>query len=108
MGFLCCLKSDLELVIFMIGAFYVLRWLVRTVKTIQQIKFGTKVTTERYGPKGSWAVVTGSTDGIGKAFAIELASRGFNIVLISRNIDKLNATAKEVQAKGKDSGFNDL
>jgi 17beta-estradiol 17-dehydrogenase / very-long-chain 3-oxoacyl-CoA reductase len=52
--------------------------------------------------------VTGSTDGIGKAFAMELASRGFNIVLISRNIDKLNATAKEVQAKGKASGFNDI
>jgi 17beta-estradiol 17-dehydrogenase / very-long-chain 3-oxoacyl-CoA reductase len=54
------------------------------------------VTVERYGPKGSWAVVTGSTDGIGKAFAMELASRGFNLVLISRNIDKLNATAKEL------------
>ena len=25
---------------------------------------------------GAWAVVTGSTDGIGKAYAIELAKRG--------------------------------
>ena len=100
MGLLCCLTSDLEVITFAIGAFYVLRWLYRIAKTIQQIKFGTKVTTERYGPKGSWAVVTGCTDGIGKAFAMELASRGFNLVLISRNIDKLNATAKEVQAKG--------
>lgn len=41
-------------------------------------------------------MVTGCTEGIGKAFAIELASRGFNIVLMSRNIEKLNATAKEV------------
>ena len=96
MGLLCCLKSNLELITFAIGAFYVIRWFVRFAKTIQQIYFGTKVTPERYGPKGSWAVVTGSTDGIGKAFAMELASRGFNIVLISRNIDKLNSTAKEV------------
>jgi 17beta-estradiol 17-dehydrogenase / very-long-chain 3-oxoacyl-CoA reductase len=80
---------------FAIGAFFVLRWLYRIARTIQQIKFGTKVTVERYG-KGSWAVVTGCTDGIGKAFALELASRGFNLVLISRNIDKLNATSKEV------------
>jgi 17beta-estradiol 17-dehydrogenase / very-long-chain 3-oxoacyl-CoA reductase len=96
MGLLCCLKSDIELILFVIGAFYVIRWLYRIARTIQQIKFGTKVTVERYGPKGSWAVVTGSTDGIGKAFAMELASRGFNLVLISRNIDKLNATAKEL------------
>ena len=74
MGFFCCLSSSTELVIFLIGAFYVLRWLWRIANTIMQVKFGTKVTPERYGPKGkAWAVVTGSTDGIGKAFALELA-----------------------------------
>ncbi len=43
--------------------------------------------------------MTGCTDGIGKAIAIELANRGFNIVLVSRNIDKLNATAKDIREK---------
>ncbi|KAM5263256.1 inactive hydroxysteroid dehydrogenase-like protein 1 isoform 1-T1 [Ctenodactylus gundi] len=38
---------------------------------------------------GQWAVVSGATDGIGKAYAEELASRGLNIILISRNEDKL-------------------
>ncbi len=33
---------------------------------------------------GEWAVVTGSTDGIGKAYAMALAKKGLNIVLISR------------------------
>lgn len=47
---------------------------------------------------GSWAVVTGSTDGIGKAYAKELAKRGINIVLISRNIEKLMKVASEIQA----------
>ena len=41
-------------------------------------------------------VVTGSTDGIGKAYAEELARKGLNIVLISRSPDKLNATAQEI------------
>jgi len=46
---------------------------------------------------GSWAVVTGATDGIGKAMAFELARKGVHIVLISRSIDKLDATAKELK-----------
>lgn len=45
---------------------------------------------------GDWAVVTGSTDGIGKAYAKELASRGINLVLISRNLEKLEKTKNEI------------
>ena len=46
-----------------------------------------------------WAVVTGSTDGIGKAYAFELAKKNFNLVLISRSIDKLNEVSKEITQK---------
>ena len=46
---------------------------------------------------GSWSVVTGSTDGIGLAYAQELAKRGQKIVLISRNSEKLNATAEKLE-----------
>lgn len=45
---------------------------------------------------GSWAIVTGSTDGIGKAFSFELASKGLNILLVGRNSQKLESTAKEI------------
>ena len=51
---------------------------------------------QRYG-EGSWAVVTGSSDGIGKSFAFQLARRGFNVVLIARNEEKLKAVANEIQ-----------
>ncbi|KAG5306972.1 HSDL1 protein, partial [Acromyrmex insinuator] len=45
---------------------------------------------------GEWAVVTGSTDGIGKAYAKELAARNMNLILISRNLEKLNRTKDEM------------
>jgi 17beta-estradiol 17-dehydrogenase / very-long-chain 3-oxoacyl-CoA reductase len=40
--------------------------------------------------------VTGSTDGIGKQYARELANHGMNIVLISRTKSKLEQVAKEI------------
>eukprot|EP00501_MAST-03F_sp_TOSAG23-6_P000541 GSMAST32.ASY1.ANO1.561.1 assembled CDS len=47
-----------------------------------------------------WAVVTGATDGIGKALAVELARRGLSIVLISRTQSRLDAAAAECLAAG--------
>ncbi|XP_072115578.1 very-long-chain 3-oxoacyl-CoA reductase-B-like [Mobula birostris] len=51
---------------------------------------------------GEWAVVTGATNGIGKAYAHELARRGLNIVLISRSLEKLKITAEEIGKKQND------
>ncbi|NWS23721.1 HSDL1 protein, partial [Polioptila caerulea] len=45
---------------------------------------------------GKWAVVTGSTDGIGKAYAEELAKRGVNIILVSRNKEKLETVSRSI------------
>lgn len=50
---------------------------------------------------GDWAVVTGATDGIGKALAHELAKKGLNIVLISRTQSKLNEVAQDIETKHK-------
>uniref|UniRef100_A0A8C5D2N9 Very-long-chain 3-oxoacyl-CoA reductase-B-like n=1 Tax=Gouania willdenowi TaxID=441366 RepID=A0A8C5D2N9_GOUWI len=48
---------------------------------------------------GRWAVVTGATDGIGKAYAEELARRGFSIVLISRSQEKLDDVSNSIVSK---------
>ena len=48
-----------------------------------------------------WAMITGCTSGIGKSFSEELANIGFNVVLISRNLSKLEIQAKEIESKYK-------
>jgi len=55
--------------------------------------------TPNYKKLGDWAVITGATDGIGKAYAMEFARRGLNVVLISRTMSKLEQTAKEIESK---------
>lgn len=41
-------------------------------------------------------VVTGSTDGIGKEYAKQLAQHGVNVVLIARNESKLVQISREI------------
>nr|GMD51413.1 very-long-chain 3-oxoacyl-CoA reductase 1-like [Ipomoea batatas] len=48
---------------------------------------------------GSWALVTGATDGIGKAFAFQLARKGLNVVLVGRNPEKLREVSAGITAK---------
>ncbi|KAL5213791.1 hypothetical protein ABZP36_002943 [Zizania latifolia] len=48
---------------------------------------------------GEWAVVTGATDGIGRALAFRFAAAGLHLVLVGRNPDKLAAVSKEIRAK---------
>lgn len=55
---------------------------------------------KKFKKMGKWAVITGATDGIGKAYALALAKRGMSIVLISRTEAKLQAVAKEIDEKG--------
>ncbi|XP_062534343.1 very-long-chain 3-oxoacyl-CoA reductase [Armigeres subalbatus] len=50
---------------------------------------------------GSWALVTGATDGIGKAYAKALAKKGLNVVLVSRTLSKLEDVAKEIESESK-------
>ncbi|PNP46005.1 hypothetical protein THARTR1_10823 [Trichoderma harzianum] len=55
-----------------------------------------------------WALVTGASDGIGRAFAEELALRGFNVVLHGRNKAKLDLVKSELQQKHPETLFRTL
>jgi 17beta-estradiol 17-dehydrogenase / very-long-chain 3-oxoacyl-CoA reductase len=50
----------------------------------------------RYG-RGTWAVVTGASDGIGEGFCYELARDGFNVCLVSRSIEKLKRVEDNIK-----------
>ena len=51
----------------------------------------------KYGP---WAVVTGASSGIGKAFAIAVAEKGLSVVLVARRKDELLQVANHLNSKG--------
>lgn len=46
---------------------------------------------------GGWALVTGSSQGIGKGFAKRLAAEGFNLVMTARREEMLEASALELR-----------
>lgn len=46
-----------------------------------------------------YALITGGSSGIGLEFARKLAAKGYNLVLIARDVTKLNETAAELKQK---------
>lgn len=60
---------------------------------------------KRYG-KGSWVLVTGATDGIGKGLALGFAKLGFNLILVSRTLSKLKEVGEELKKEAKSSGYD--
>lgn len=49
--------------------------------------------------QGKWAVITGSTGGIGKAFANCFAEKGLDVMLISRSLEKLEEDAADIRQR---------
>ena len=81
-----------------IGALVLLKAGFRLLRNVLHILKSTPDISHRYG-KGSYVLITGSTDGIGKALTFEFAKRGFNIVSVSRSVEKLEQTKKDIEAR---------
>ncbi|CAD8202953.1 unnamed protein product [Paramecium octaurelia] len=52
----------------------------------------------RYGI-GSWILITGASDGIGKQLAIQISQKGFKIILVARNRQKLETVSKQLNTE---------
>lgn len=60
-------------------------------------RVGEKVSfSERYGP---WALIAGGSEGIGRSFALQLAARGLDLILVARRAEALEATAREIRER---------
>jgi len=73
-----------------------------TLKVFYNLYIRGGVDVKKFGAgEGAWAVITGASDGIGREFALQLAQKKFNVLLISRTESKLNALAKEIEEKSQ-------
>lgn len=59
--------------------------------------YALKRISKRYNTGESWVIVTGCTSGIGKSYAENLSKSNFNLILISRNNEKLNSLENELK-----------
>jgi len=80
-----------------VGAFFVGKFLLQTLQSLYAALL--RVPKDIKKTYGEWAVVTGATDGIGEAMAMELAKRGCHVLLVSRTESKLQATQKAILDK---------
>ncbi|WFD29323.1 hypothetical protein MSPP1_000332 [Malassezia sp. CBS 17886] len=81
-----------------VAAALYLVYLVLEIHVLPGKSLTTYGATPRMRGSGAWALVTGASDGIGKAFALQLAKAGFNVVLVSRTLARLEETAREIEA----------
>lgn len=79
-----------------ISSLYILKFLFSILRWVYVYFLRPAKNLKKYG---SWALITGPTDGIGKAFAFQLARKGLNLVLVGRNPDKLNDVSTAILAK---------
>ena len=59
----------------------------------------TSALASRLRKYGEWAVVTGASDGIGRAFAHELAASGLNLLLVARREARLKTLAEALRSE---------
>ena len=53
-----------------------------------------------YVEKGTQtALVTGASSGIGECYAKQLAARGYNLIIVSRDKEQLEAVANQIREK---------
>lgn len=87
--------------VYLVGGYQILSQVVPMCTTIYNTLYNETPLKERlntrYGGEGEWALITGSSEGIGKSYALELARAGYNLTICSRSTDKLEKVAEEAR-----------
>lgn len=84
--------------IFGFGVLKLTTLVLRVIALSSSIFLLPTVNFKKYGAKkGAYCVITGASDGIGLEFAKQMAKRGFNLVLISRTLAKLEALQEDIK-----------
>jgi 17beta-estradiol 17-dehydrogenase / very-long-chain 3-oxoacyl-CoA reductase len=91
-------QSALNFIYFLavIGGIVFVIWIAKLLWALIKAILPAKNFSERYG-KRSWAVITGGSDGIGLGFCEELAELGFNICMVARNREKMEAALVRIK-----------
>lgn len=80
-----------------VGSYKVICFFFRIFKIFFDTSILRSVDLKKYGAhNGNWAVITGASDGIGKQFALQLAAKKFNVILLSRSAYKLDLLTQEI------------
>ncbi|EED20687.1 ketoreductase, putative [Talaromyces stipitatus ATCC 10500] len=83
----------------LVGGVWLLTQLLTFVRVLLSLFVIPGRSLRSFGPKGSWALITGASDGLGKEFALQIARAGFNVLLVSRTESKLVSLADEIKSK---------
>ncbi|KAI9059139.1 3-ketoacyl-CoA reductase [Trametes sanguinea] len=90
----------LALLLLAVGSFSVARFAFKTLFVLLQTFVLPGKNLKKYGAgKGAWAVVTGASEGIGREYALQLAQKGFNVVVSARNATALASLVTEIESK---------
>jgi len=84
------------LVLAAIGLLYILRLVYLVVPWFYGYFLRPAKDLRRYG---EWALITGATDGIGRAMTIQIARKKINVVIVGRSASKLEEFSKELSSK---------
>jgi len=91
-------EDNLNKTIWIVGIFALFRVIYGVMRFIQ-VHILMSSDMSRFGAsKGGYAVLTGASEGIGRALSLELASRGFNLVVVARTKSRLEALKKDIRA----------
>ncbi|KAJ1622428.1 hypothetical protein T492DRAFT_1062463 [Pavlovales sp. CCMP2436] len=92
-------KELLQLGLQAVGALSVARVALSLISYFFYLFVKPGASLSKFKAAKDWAVITGATDGIGKAYAMALAKKGLNVLIVSRTQDKLDAVRQEILDK---------